>query len=128
MIVAPYGAILGLIFVVLSLRVIQERRAQAVSLGAPPRSRLERKVRVHANFAEYVPFALLLLFLAEGAGAPGIVMHALCTTLLVGRVAHAWGVSPEQEDFRMRVAGIVCTLSVFLIASGFIVFSGIRLP
>ena len=69
-------------------------------------------MRVHANFAEYVPFALLLLAMAEARGAWAPLLHTAGVGLVAGRVAHAWGVSRTPEDFRFRVAGMVATLTV----------------
>jgi len=56
-----YGAILGLIFIGLSAMIIRERRIAAVSLGAGDNEVLLRRIRAHANFAEYVPIALILM-------------------------------------------------------------------
>jgi uncharacterized membrane protein YecN with MAPEG domain len=64
---------------------------------------------VHANFAEYVPLALILLVLAELTGAAGLTLHALGLALLIGRVLHAYGVSQAEEDYRFRVAGMALT-------------------
>ena len=50
-------------------------------------------MRVHANFAEYVPFALLLITLLELNKANAMLLFALCSALLVGRLADTFGVS-----------------------------------
>ena len=78
----------------------------AVSLYAALRAML-----AHANFAEYVPLALLLIYLVEVAPASAVLVHAL------GRALHAWGVSRSPEDFRFRVAGMSLTLASLLVAS-----------
>jgi uncharacterized membrane protein YecN with MAPEG domain len=70
-----------------------------------------RTMRVHSNFAEYVPLSLLLIYLTEISGAPVLLVHALGIGLLVGRVAHAYGVSQVDENFRFRVFGMVMTFS-----------------
>ena len=110
-VVPAYAALLALLFVVLSANVIRLRRSRRVAVGVEGHADLERRVRVHANFAEYVPFALLLLALAEMRGAPAVLLHLLCLLLLGGRLAHAWGVSRSPEDFRFRVGGMVATLT-----------------
>jgi len=71
---------------------------------------LERTARVHANFTEYVPFALLLIAFAEMRGINPMIIHLLCLALLSGRLAHAWGVSKEVENFKFRVTGMMLTL------------------
>jgi len=116
-IVPVYAALLALLFVALSLRVIGARRSGKVPIGAGGDAGLERRMRVHANFAEYTPFALLLLALAELRGAPALLLHGLCVTLLAGRAAHAWGVSNPSEDFRFRVFGMAATFTVILLTA-----------
>lgn len=110
-IVPHYAAVLALLFVLLSVNVIKARRQHGVAIGTAGNSGLERPVRVQANFAEYAPFALLLLAMAEIRGAPALVLHLLCACLLLGRVAHAWGVSRPDEDLRFRVAGMGATFT-----------------
>ena len=110
-IVPYYAAGLAFLFVLLSVNVIGARREQWIVFGAPGNSDLERRVRVHGNFAEYAPFALLLLAMAELRGTPPLVLHALCVSLLLGRLSHAWGVSRTEEDLRFRVFGMAATFA-----------------
>ena len=48
-----YAALLGLLFIALSVRVIRLRRSRKVAVGARGDEAIERAMRVHANFAEY---------------------------------------------------------------------------
>jgi len=111
-VIPAYAALLALLFIALSIRTIRARRAHKVAIGTGGHAALERAIRVHANFAEYVPLALLLLTMAELRGVPALVLHALALALLVGRCAHAWGVSQTPEDFRFRVTGMLSTFAV----------------
>jgi len=54
-IVPIYAALLALLFVLLSVRTIRTRRRQGVALGHGDDPAMLRVMRVHANFAEYVP-------------------------------------------------------------------------
>jgi hypothetical protein len=110
-IVPYYAAVLALVFVALSVNVIKGRRERRVAIGVSGAGDLERRVRAHGNFAEYAPFALLLIAMAELRGTPPLVLHALCASLLLGRLAHAWGVSRTDEDLRFRVAGMAATFA-----------------
>ena len=110
-IVPYYAAVLALVFVALSVNVIKGRRERRVAIGASGAGDLERRVRVHGNFAEYAPFALLLIAMAELRGTPPLLLHALCASLLLGRLAHAWGVSRTDEDLWFRVAGMAATFA-----------------
>lgn len=115
-----YAALLALIFVALSLRTIRLRRRYRVGVGDGSRAELQRAMRVHANFAEYVPLALLLIYFAETGGAPLPLIHTLAVTLLCGRLLHAWGVSQVKENYRYRIIGMVLTFSVIIAGSLFL--------
>ena len=69
-ITALYASLLAPLFILLSVRVIGARRSARVPVGDGGNTVLLRRMRVQANFAEYVPFALLLMALAEKS-APG---------------------------------------------------------
>jgi len=109
-IVPIYAAVLAIAYLALSASVIRLRQSRRISIGVGSDSDLERAVRVHSNFAEYVPLALLLLFMAEMQGASRIVLNILCILLLIGRCSHAWGLS--KSDLRFRTVGVVATFSV----------------
>lgn len=111
-ITALYAALLAPLFILLSARVIRIRRKSRVPIGDGGDAMLLRHMRVQANFAEYVPFALLLMALAEGLNTPAALLHALGIGLLAGRLLHAYGVSQARENYRLRVAGMVATLTV----------------
>ena len=116
-IVPVYAALLAFVFIALSAHVIGVRKRLKVAIGANGDMALERAMRVHANFAEYAPFALLLLAFAEMQGAYRPLIHGLSGALLVGRCAHAYGMAQESEDFRLRGAGMVLTFGVFAITA-----------
>jgi uncharacterized protein len=124
---ALYAAVLGLLFILLSFRVVGNRRRFKVGLGSNGEISLERSIRVHGNFAEYVPFALLLMFMAEYLGLAPLYIHLLGSALLLGRLSHAWGVSKLKEPFKFRVIGMILTLCVILISAvAILVLYGLR--
>lgn len=110
-IVPFYAALLAALFIFLSVRVTRLRRQERVAIGDGNNLRLRRAIRVHANFAEYVPIALILTMLIELQQFSPIVVHALCLTLIVGRLCHAYGVSQERENYRFRTAGMTLTFA-----------------
>jgi uncharacterized membrane protein YecN with MAPEG domain len=116
-ITAFYAALLALLFVFLSVRVITERRERRVEFGAGDSGELMRAMRVHANFAEYAPFTLLLMALAESLAAPNILVHASGLALLVGRVMHAYGTSQSPPVMRYRIYGMGLTLAAITIGA-----------
>jgi uncharacterized membrane protein YecN with MAPEG domain len=125
---AFYASLLAFLFVLLSARVIAQRREARVELGAGESRELLRRSRVHANFAEYVPMALLLLAFAESLKVPSIVLHALGAALLVGRVLHAYGLSQTPHIVKWRVTGMVLTLTTIGVAAFLcFIFAGLNL-
>jgi uncharacterized membrane protein YecN with MAPEG domain len=108
-IVPFYASLLAALYIFLSLRVIRMRRRDRIALGDGNNRRLQRAVRVHANFAEYVPLALILAAFVELQQSSPLIIHLMCLALIMGRVVHAYGVSQEKEDYRLRVVGMALT-------------------
>ena len=119
-------SILALFFVGLSVRILRLRRSLKIAIGDGGDKKMLRAIRVHSNFAEYVPFGLLLLYLAETQGAPSAAIHGVGLCLLIGRLSHVYGVSQENEQFRYRVLGISVTLTAFVASAGFLLFVAVR--
>lgn len=115
--VSLYAALLAILYAALSVRTLRLRRRLRIAIGDSGDERMLRAMRAHANFAEYVPLTLLLIYLVESAPAHAMLVHALGLALLLGRALHAWGLSRSPEDFRFRVAGMSFTLASLLVAS-----------
>ena len=116
-ITAFYAGLLAFVFVVLSFRTIGARRAAKVEIGDGSNRELLRRMRVHANFAEYVPIALILMALAETMKAHTLLLHGIGIALLVGRVVHAYALSQSPHILQLRVAGMVATLTAIMAAA-----------
>jgi uncharacterized protein len=121
-----YAALLGLFFVALSVRTLRLRRSLRIAVGDAGNTVMLRAMRVHSNFAEYVPIALLLIYLGEAQGASRLLVHALGLALLVGRVVHAYGLSQAKEDYRFRVTGMALTFTVIVTASAYLLLALVR--
>jgi uncharacterized protein len=121
-----YAAGLGVVFVLLSLRTLRLRRKLRIGLGDAGHPQMQRAIRVHANFAEYVPLCLGLMCLAEVQAAPAWLLHSLGMALVFARLIHARGVSQVQEQTKFRVIGVALTLSILLIASSYLIFNHLR--
>lgn len=107
-----YAAVFALFFFALSALTGLKRRKYKVALGSGQHPELERAIRVHGNFAEYVPFALLLIYFIEMQTGWVLPVHALALVLLLARLLHAYGVSHVQENLKFRMAGMMLTFSV----------------
>ncbi len=112
-----YAALIALVFLVLSARVIRYRRSNKIGLGDDGDKSLLKRMRAQANCAEYAPIALMLLALVEAQGAPLIAVHILGLLLLAGRVLHGWGFSVSPPVMGARVGGMVLTLTMIAAAA-----------
>ena len=115
---ALFAGLLGLLFVGLSAWVIGGRVTGNVLLGDGGKDALQRRIRSHGNFSEFVPMALGLVALLEAGGSRHWIVATLLTILLVARLLHPVGMlAPENSprQFACR-GGIVATLLVTLAA------------
>ncbi len=116
-ITALYAGLLTPLFIYLAIRVIRERRSARVPVGHGDNAQLFRKMRVHANFAEYVPLALLLMGLAESVKSDASLLHVAGIILIAGRIVHAIGLSRQPESIPMRVFGMYATFAVLALGA-----------
>lgn len=105
------GGACGLLYLVLSWRVVQARMSEKVAMGDGGSQLLITRMRTHANFAEYVPFILLMMGLLEASGASRAAVAVIGVALVAVRIAHAIGMPlPAPNPFR-----IVGTLGTFVL-------------
>ena len=117
-ITALYAALSGLLVLTLAFNVVRFRFGRGISMGDGGDARIARAVRAHGNAVEYIPLALILIGLLEGNNASPWALHLYGTLLVLGRLAHAWGMTgPVSEVNNFRKFGIVATWTVFLAAS-----------
>ena len=114
---ALYAGLLALFYVALSFRIIKMRLTFKVGIGHGEQSELHRAIRVHANLAEYVPFALLLMLFLELNQTASWILNVLGTMLLIGRVFHAMGLGKSAGTTMARTVGGVLTYLMMLIAA-----------
>ena len=108
------ASILTLIFVRLSFAVIGLRRKNKVGLGSGGHEDLERAIRAQGNFAEYVPFGIILIACLELNGAPWWLVAIPGITLIVGRMIHAKGINVPPPDFSKRILGMKFTFNTLI--------------
>ena len=125
-ITAVYAALLTLLFVFLSGRVIAWRRAQRIEIGDGADKELLRRMRVHANFVEYTPFFLVLMALAESLATPKLILHALGAVFVVGRILHAYALSQTPHILKLRVFGMVMSLNALIFGACVCVVMALR--
>jgi len=108
------ASILTIIFIKLSFAVIGLRRKNKVGLGSGGHEDLERAIRAQGNFAEYVPFGIILIACLELNGAPWWLVAIPGITLIVGRMIHAKGINVPPPDFSKRILGMKFTFNTLI--------------
>ncbi|MCA3443479.1 MAG: MAPEG family protein [Rhodobacter sp.] len=111
-----YAAALTALFITLSLRVIGLRRSGRVSLGDAGNPALLVRIRAQGNCAEYAPLGIVLLLLAELAGAAPALLHLSGLVLLAGRISHAWALSGPGR-LGARTIGMLMTFTALALSA-----------
>ena len=105
---------LTIILIKLSFAVIGLRRKNKVGLGSGGHDDLERAIRAQGNFAEYVPFGIILIACLELNGAPWWLVAIPGITLIIGRLFHAKGINEPPPNFSNRVRGMKFTFNTLI--------------
>ena len=100
------------------MRVITVRRTGRIAFGDDGDPDLRGRIRAQGNFSEYAPLGLLLLLLAELAGASAVFLHLSGLLLLSGRLCHAWSLSaPTPGRFGARTVGMLMTFTALILSA-----------
>jgi uncharacterized protein len=100
-----YALPLIVIWFTLWMGVTSSRPAFNASIGDAGNPELLLKIRRHGNFIEWVPFVLVLMILAETQGAGPVWLHAAGGLLLLGRIAHPFGLKIDNANHPLRYVG-----------------------
>ena len=112
MVTPLYAGLLALWFLLLSVRVIRTRGTEKIYLGDGGNTRVTRIIRAQANFAEYVPLALIMMAMLELTHHSIYLLHILGILLLVARLLHGYAFSFTQHFAFGRIAGAGLTFFV----------------
>jgi uncharacterized membrane protein YecN with MAPEG domain len=104
-----YVALLILGAVVLGIGVSRQRGRAKVSIGDGGDAVLQRWIRAHGNYCENAPFGIAALILLPLAGASAWSVHLVGLCLVIGRTAHAQGLTATSAESPGRMAGTVLT-------------------
>ncbi len=100
-----YALPVAAIYLILWFRVTALRAGTGTSIGDGGNTALLHRVRQHGNCAEWSCFILILMILAEGMGAPALYLHISGALLLIGRIAHPFGLKPDNAGHPLRYVG-----------------------
>ena len=72
--------------------------------------KLERNIRAHGNFSEYVPLFIILLFIFENISLASYnYLLIICLIFSYGRIAHALCFAFYEHNPFLRISGMLCT-------------------
>ena len=100
-----YALPVALIYMALWMRVTSKRGAMAQSIGDGGNMDLLLRIRQHGNCAEWSCFLLILMILSEGMNAPGLYLHIVGALLVIGRIAHPFGLKTDNAAHVLRYVG-----------------------
>lgn len=100
-----YALATAIITLALWFRVTSYRGSQGISIGDNGDPNLLQRVRQHGNCVEWSSFILIMMILAEGMGAPSLYIHISGALLVIGRVAHPFGLKIENAGHPLRYVG-----------------------
>ena len=113
-----YAALLGIILLVLSIRVVAVVRAKGnVGFGDGGNPDFTTVVRGQANFIEYVPLILILIAFAEAGGTSSTWIHARGGGLVVARLLPPFGLTNKPWINPFRFVGTNLTWITLLASS-----------
>ena len=110
-----------LFYILLSVRVGYMRGSPVLKLVFKMNKKitdfkLERNIRAHGNFSEYVPLFLILLLISEISNNFSISNLLIITFIFVyGRLAHAICFAFYDHNPFLRISGMVTTYLALLI-------------
>lgn len=114
MVTAIYAAMLAFMYVLLALAVIRQRFKLRVGLGDGQQPELIKAIRIHGNFAEYVPLLLVVMLLLEQQQAAPWQLHLVGGLTLGGRLLHLTGLRRSSGTSIPRFLGMVSTFTALV--------------
>jgi uncharacterized protein len=120
-----YAGLTGLLLVFLGANVSRLRGKYKLGVSSePPPPELHSAIRAHGNAAEWAPLGFLLLLLLELSGLGALPLHVLGGGLLLGRLAHAFGLLGGPKGLGTAGAaltyGFTGTLAGWLVVRHFV--------
>lgn len=110
----------------LAIRCGRARLKGQVAHGDGGDKMLGRAMRAHANFTEYTPLFLILIFALEATGHSGWPLGVAAGLFLAGRIFHGVGMDAEVPGYA-RTVGVLCTIPILLALGIAAVLAGLRI-
>ncbi len=110
-----FASLFTIFYLLLSFRIGYLRGSPVMKLifkmdKEIPEEKLQRNIRAHGNFSEYVPIFLVLLMILETLGHfPFSYLLTICLIFSYGRLAHAICFAFYESNPFLRISGMLCT-------------------
>jgi uncharacterized protein len=101
----------------LAMRCGSVRTKEKILHGDGGNVLLSRRMRAHANFAEFTPIVLILFLAVEWTLGSSVWLWAVAGLYLVGRVLHGIGMDGDKDPWQ-RMVGILLTFLITLGLAG----------
>jgi uncharacterized protein len=111
----------------LVVRVVLLRWTLRTGAGDGGHRELTKAIRVHGNAVEMLPICLLLMFAYELGGGSATLLHGAGILLVVGRLAHAQGLSRTLGASAGRMAGTTTVAIVIIVLASLILARNISI-
>lgn len=129
MITGLYASVLTLMFVALSGYIIKGRQKYKINLHDGENIDLTKRIRAQANFIEYTPLFLILLYLCEQSQLSAPYLHTLGLIFIISRALHAYGLlfnekyidGVFQGNTFFRGRGIELTFSTLILMALYLI-------
>lgn len=125
-ITALYGALNAIFNIFLANNVSTRRRVGKISLGEGSDPSMLVAIRAHANNAEFVPLAIVVMLLLEMCGADRVLLHIYGGVLFAARIAHWFGM-PRRSPNAFRFSGVALTWILIVAGSVYLLYLRFRI-
>ena len=120
-ITATTASILAFLQIFLGFLVGFKRLKTKTGIGDGGNEALARQIRVHGNLSENAPIFLILLVLLELTGTSKIIVVIIGTVFVLGRIAHAYGLSQTTNPLApLRGVGAGSSSLAIVVTAGMI--------
>lgn len=118
-----FALIISVIYMGLWMRVTALRADKSVSIGDAGHTDLLLRIRQHGNCAEWSGFILILMILAEGSLVSSTILYAAGALLVLGRIAHPFGLKADNAGHVLRYVGNGSNILSVLILMGALAYA-----
>ena len=116
MITTLFAVLLAAVYMTVAWYMIWLRRLSRQKQADWPLRWYDRCGHGRDHMAQYLPFALLLMYLIEQGGAPPWLLYLLGILLIAGFALHLWGFAQYPGNYKTPAIGTMLISLVYAVA------------